>query len=117
VELYRGAFLEDLSLPDSAAFEEWLLLTRERFGRQAMDALQLRLAGGQQQLLDFLRRKQLLLIVDNLEHLLDGVGLLAEILHTAPGVKMLATSRERLQLHGERAFPPGRGVLPEPSSR
>ena len=69
------------------------------------EALQLRLERGQAQLFDYLRQKQLLLIVDNLEHLLDGVGLLAEILRAAPGVKMLATSRERLQLHGEQVFP------------
>ena len=69
------------------------------------EACQLRLERGLAQLFDYLRQKQLLLIVDNLEHLLDGAGLLAEILRTAPGVKVLATSRERLQLHGEQVFP------------
>ena len=38
--LYRGPFLEGLSLPDSAAYEEWVLVMRERWQRQAMDALQ-----------------------------------------------------------------------------
>ena len=55
----------------------------------------------QQQLLSYLREKALLLALDNVEHLLDGVGLLADILNTAPGVRILATSRERLNLREE----------------
>jgi adenylate cyclase len=39
VRLYRGPFLEDLSLPDSADFEEWRVLRREQFGRLAFEAL------------------------------------------------------------------------------
>lgn len=54
-----------------------------------------------QQLLNYLREKQMLLVLDNLEHLVEGVGLLTDILSVAPGVKMLATSRERLNLRGE----------------
>jgi DNA-binding SARP family transcriptional activator/predicted ATPase len=44
VELYQGDFLQDFSLPDSPEFEEWALLTREQFRREAMEALH-RLAG------------------------------------------------------------------------
>jgi predicted ATPase/DNA-binding CsgD family transcriptional regulator len=50
------------------------------------------------QLLDYFRDKSMLLVLDNLEHLLDGVHLLSEILNAAPGVRILATSRERLNL-------------------
>ncbi len=57
------------------------------------------------QLLDYLREKHLLLVMDNCEHVLDGMKLLAEILATAPAVKILATSRERLNLQGEWLFP------------
>ena len=71
------------------------------------DALQLRLQGGQEQLLEALRRKQMLLILDNVEHLLAGVGLVAEILGAARGIRVLATSRERLQLQAEHVFPVG----------
>ncbi len=39
VALYRGPFLQGFSTPDSAAFEEWLLLTQEQLSRQAGDAL------------------------------------------------------------------------------
>lgn len=58
----------------------------------------------EQQLLDYLSQKQLVLILDNLEHLLGGVGLLSDILHHAPHVCILATSRIRLNLLEEWAF-------------
>jgi DNA-binding SARP family transcriptional activator/predicted ATPase len=77
------------------------------------DALQLRLQGGQKQLLRALGRRQILLILDNLEHLLAGVGLLADILRTAPGVHILATSRERLRLQGECVLPVGGLCYPD----
>jgi predicted ATPase/DNA-binding SARP family transcriptional activator len=54
-----------------------------------------------QQLLSFFREKRMLLVLDNFEHLVDGVGLLVEILQQAPSVSMLVTSRERLNLRGE----------------
>jgi predicted ATPase/DNA-binding CsgD family transcriptional regulator len=54
-----------------------------------------------QQLLDYFRQKSLLLALDNFEHLLDSGELLAEILEEAPGVRMLVTSRERLNLREE----------------
>lgn len=59
-----------------------------------------------QRLLDFLRPRQMLLILDNLEHLLsDGVaGLIVEILRGSPTVKLLATSRQRLNLREEQLF-------------
>lgn len=57
------------------------------------------------QLLDHLREKHLLLILDNFEHLLDAAPLVAEILQTAPGVKIIVTSRERLHLTAETLYP------------
>ena len=56
------------------------------------------------QLLNHLRRKEQLLVLDNLEHLLDHVGLIGEILAAAPDIKILATSRERLNVQGEWLF-------------
>ncbi|MEW6405531.1 MAG: tetratricopeptide repeat protein [Chloroflexota bacterium] len=53
------------------------------------------------QLLNYLRQKELLLVMDNFEHLLDSSALVAEILQAAPDVKILVTSRERLDVHGE----------------
>jgi serine/threonine protein kinase/tetratricopeptide (TPR) repeat protein len=57
-----------------------------------------------QQLLDYLREKSMLLILDNFEHLLSGVDLVGEILNTAPPVKILSTSRARLNVQGEQLF-------------
>jgi DNA-binding SARP family transcriptional activator len=39
VELYSGDFLEQFSLPDSAEFEEWVILNREALQRQMSDVL------------------------------------------------------------------------------
>jgi serine/threonine protein kinase/tetratricopeptide (TPR) repeat protein len=57
-----------------------------------------------QQLLDYLHEKSMLLILDNFEHLLSGVDLVGEILNTAPPVKILSTSRARLNVQGEQLF-------------
>ncbi len=46
----------------------------------------------------------MLLVIDNFEHLIQEVGLLVEILKFAPQVKMMVTSRERLNLRGEWVF-------------
>ena len=58
----------------------------------------------QQQLLDFLREKSILLVMDNFEHVLDAADLVQDILATAPHVKIIVTSRERLNLRGETVF-------------
>lgn len=56
------------------------------------------------QLFHFLRDKHLLLVLDNLEHLLSGVRLLSELLESSLQTKILATSREQLSLRAEWAF-------------
>lgn len=49
-----------------------------------------------------LRERQMLLVIDNCEHLIDAVALLSEsILRGAPQVHILATSRESLRAEGE----------------
>ena len=82
------------------------------------------------QLIDYMRRKQLLLVLDNYEHLLpaparayparigraqaqvvddaspdEALGLIADLLAAAPGVKLLVTSRASLQVQGEHLYP------------
>ena len=59
-------------------------------------------------LCQLLQHKQLLLILDNFEHLLSeaaAVDLVIDLLATAPGVQILVTSRERLKLRNEQLFP------------
>lgn len=66
------------------------------------------------QLLRFLRNKQLLLVMDNYEHLLDGVWIINDVLQNAPEVKILATSRTRLNLHSETVLNVAGMTFPDP---
>jgi predicted ATPase/tetratricopeptide (TPR) repeat protein/DNA-binding XRE family transcriptional regulator len=58
-----------------------------------------------EQLFAYLKERQVLLVLDNFEHLLEGKELLASILQKAPRVTLLVTSRERLDLQSEWIFP------------
>lgn len=66
-----------------------------------------------QQLIDYLRTKQILLVLDNFEHLTEGAALVAELLSAAPELKVLVTSRERLKLEWETVYPLGGLPYPE----
>ena len=58
-----------------------------------------------EELLRILQQKQLLLLVDNLEHIIEeGTALLLQIVQTAPQVVLLITSRERLNVQAEDLF-------------
>ncbi len=81
-----------------------------------MDALDVPPYGGQdskRQLLNYLRERQLLLILDNFEHLLEETPLVTEMLAEASELKLLVTSRERLNLRGEWAFSLGGMCVPK----
>ena len=65
-----------------------------------------------ERLVQFLREKEMLLVLDNLEHLRASAGQLAELLRRAPEVKILVTSRERLNLQCEWVFPLNGLALP-----
>lgn len=53
------------------------------------------------ELVNFLRKRRMLLVLDNFEQLVEGAPLLQEVLNACPGVKMLVTSREPLHLSFE----------------
>ena len=56
-------------------------------------------------LVNFLRSKTILLLLDNCEHLLSTISVLAaELLRSCPRLKILATSRHSLGIGGEAAF-------------
>ena len=55
-------------------------------------------------LLTLLREKDLLLVLDNFEHLTDQAGRLSPLLEAAPGLQILVTSRERLRLREEWVY-------------
>jgi predicted ATPase/transcriptional regulator with XRE-family HTH domain len=55
-------------------------------------------------LIDYLHDKQMLLLLDNFEHLLEAAAVIADLLASAPHLKVLVTSRAVLQVYGEREF-------------
>jgi predicted ATPase/DNA-binding winged helix-turn-helix (wHTH) protein len=56
-------------------------------------------------LVAWLRSKSMLIVLDNCEHMLDAVAVLTEaLLRAAPGVRLLATSRQPLRAEGEFLF-------------
>jgi predicted ATPase/DNA-binding winged helix-turn-helix (wHTH) protein len=68
-------------------------------------------------LIQQLAQRSGLLILDNCEHLIDQVAALVEaILRGAPGVRILATSREPLRIGGERSLQVPPLALPEPDA-
>jgi predicted ATPase/DNA-binding CsgD family transcriptional regulator len=106
----RAATALGRGFPDGAWLVE-LAEVREPalVGNAVMAALDLRDQAASEPLAllrSYLRDKQLLLVVDNCEHLLAAVArLLAEVMRAAPGVRVVATSREPLSAPGEHVVP------------
>jgi predicted ATPase len=65
-----------------------------------------------EQLLRYLAGKALLLVLDNFEHLLAGTSLVDAILQTSPQIKIVITSRTRVNRQGEQLFPVGGMAYP-----
>lgn len=70
----------------------------------------------QQVVLDHLSNKQILLVLDNFEHLLEEAVLIRDILVAGPQVKVLVTSREKLDLESETLYHLRGLNLPAPDS-
>src|SRR6266702_3625816 len=85
-----------------------------------MAALDLRdqaAAGPQALLRDHLRDSELLPVVDNCEHLASAAGrLVADLMRAAPGLRVIATSREPLSVPGEYVVPVPPLGLPAPGA-
>jgi predicted ATPase/DNA-binding SARP family transcriptional activator len=58
-------------------------------------------------LIDYLRDKHMMLVLDNFEYVLDGVSVLDDLLNHTQWLKLVVTSRERLQLQQEWVLPIG----------
>lgn len=72
-----------------------------------IQALNMKLTTGiplMQNLTAYLRNKQLLLVLDNFEHVGEATVVMDEMLAAAPGLKVLVTSRAVLHLYGEHEF-------------
>jgi predicted ATPase/DNA-binding SARP family transcriptional activator len=64
----------------------------------------------------YLRDKQMLMVLDNFEHLLEFGPLLARMLERCRGLTLLVTSRSRLQLSGEQEYPVPPLQHPDPTT-
>jgi predicted ATPase/DNA-binding CsgD family transcriptional regulator len=58
-----------------------------------------------ERLAEYLKERELLLLLDNFEQVVEAAPQVAELVAICPHVKVLATSREVLHLFGERVFP------------
>ena len=54
---------------------------------------------------DYLQDKQMFLVMDNFEQLISAASVMADLLATAPQLKIVTSSRKALNLYGEREFP------------
>ncbi len=97
-ELEHGALFVPLAPLAHAALVEGAIA-------QALEVREVSQASVRGTLRAFLRDKQLLLVLDNFEHVLDAAPLVNELLGAAPRLKILATSRELLRVYGEREIP------------
>jgi non-specific serine/threonine protein kinase len=98
------------SFPDGAAFVDLApVQDPAHVSLAVLAALGLRAQPGKtgtEVLVDHLRDKNLLLVLDNCEHLLDASSdLSASLLRSSPAVKILATSREAIGVPGEQEYP------------
>jgi predicted ATPase/class 3 adenylate cyclase len=104
-----GAWIVELAaLSDPTLLTQTVAATlgvQEQQGRPSLDVV-----------MDYLREKTVLLILDNCEHLVESCAQLADdALRAAPGLKVLATSRESLGIAGETAFRVPSLPLPDPA--
>lgn len=67
----------------------------------------------EESLREYLRDKNMLLVLDNFEHVLSAARRVSELLERAPALKVLATSRAALQLRGESLYPVPPLALPD----
>jgi non-specific serine/threonine protein kinase len=104
----HGVWLVELGeLPDPALLTQTVLTELGVRGQASGDALGV--------LIDSLRSRHLLLVLDNCEHLLDEVAALAAaVLRSCPDLQILATSREPLRVVGEAVVPVPPMAAPEP---
>ncbi|HEU4894428.1 MAG TPA: adenylate/guanylate cyclase domain-containing protein, partial [Acidimicrobiia bacterium] len=84
-----------------------------------LDALGLGTAGGidpKEHIMRHLADREILMVLDNFEHLPDGAPLVAELLAAAPRLSIVATSRAPLRVSGERELPVPPMAVPDEDS-
>ena len=63
---------------------------------------------------DYLRDKEILLLLDNFEQVVEAAPLIGDLLSAAPELKVVVTSRAVLHLYGEQEFPVPPLAVPDP---
>jgi predicted ATPase len=63
---------------------------------------------------EYLSTKELLVVLDNFEQVVDAAPLVGELLSVCPGLKVLATSRSSLRIYGEHEYAVRALELPDP---
>lgn len=63
---------------------------------------------------EWLTGRQVLIVLDNFEHVIDAAPLIGDLLVAGDGIRVLVTSRIRLQLYGEHEYPVSPLPLPKP---
>jgi predicted ATPase/class 3 adenylate cyclase len=103
----HGVFLVELApISDPAlvpATIAQMLGLRDLGGRPVLDTLR-----------EYLRARSVLLVLDNFEQILPAAPVVADLLATSPGLRVLVTSREPLRLRGEHEYAVPPLALPEP---
>jgi non-specific serine/threonine protein kinase len=108
------------AFPDGVYVVELAALSEGRLLRQAvLDALGVRELSREDavnSLRGFLRRRRILLILDNCEHVVEDAATLAtELLHMAPDLRILVTSRQPLRVTGEHVHQVAPLPTPDPT--
>ncbi len=112
-QLWAGAFLDGVVFVPVEALTDASSIPAVVAG-----ALGLSLSGEEDArsvVLRFLAEKHLLLVLDNFEHVLEGTSFIQELSLNSPRLKLLATSRERLNVEGEWVFEVEGLAFPEES--
>ncbi len=107
--------------PGGVFFAPLSTVTDHRFVLGAMaHILNVREVSGrplQETLREYLRPRQMLVLLDNFEHVVAAAPLLVDLLQAAPGLSLIVTSRVRLRVYGEHEYPIAPLPAPEPEDK
>ena len=96
-EFEDGAFVVELAPISNPALVPvtvaQVLGVRDVGGRPILESLK-----------EYLRRRSMLLVLDNFEQILSAASVVADLMSVSPGLRVLVTSREPLHLRGEREY-------------
>ena len=102
---FRRAFPDGVRFVDLTIVRSEELLAQTVCDLLAIDTRDAHDRAAEDSLVNFLRNRRMLLILDNCEHVVDAVAALAaRLVESTPNLRILATSREFLSIPGEYVF-------------